>query len=52
MHKKYNPNYESVFGQFLFEGIFNESVDEDPEIKTVNQFILKRKTFKKAIEMS
>lgn len=51
-HKQYNPNLDNTFGTYLFEGIMSEKVCEDDNIKTVNDFILKEKTYKKAIKMS
>jgi len=52
MHKEYNPNLDNVFGKYLFDGIMSERIVKDDTIKTVNEFILKEKTYKKAIIMS
>ncbi|CDW79320.1 UNKNOWN [Stylonychia lemnae] len=52
MHKEYNPNLDSVFGQYLFNGIMTERIVKDDTIQTVNEFILKEKTYKQAIKMS
>jgi hypothetical protein len=45
-HKEYNPNLDTVFGKYLFNGIMSEKVVKDDTIKTVNEFILKEKTYK------
>lgn len=40
-HKEYNPNLDTVFGKFLFEGIMSERIENDETISTVKDFILK-----------
>eukprot|EP00347_Sterkiella_histriomuscorum_P015693 403356054 len=51
-HRNYNPNLDNTFGTYLFEGIMTDQICQDDQIKTVNDFILKEKTYKKAIKMS
>jgi hypothetical protein len=44
---------DTVFGQYLFEGILLQPQEEDnEEAKTVNEYILRKQTYKKAIRMS
>ena len=49
MHEKYDPNLDTDFAKSLFSGIFDPKVDDIQGISTVNQFILKNRTYKKAI---
>ena len=52
MHSQYNPSTDTTFGKYLFEGIMDENAPDLENVQTVNQFILKRKTFHKALKMS